>query len=256
MTTTLIEAPRDDLIRMVATVPEFRASDDPGDDRLGTLYGHFAVFDEWTTIDSWWEGKFRERIAPGAFAKTISENRGSIKVLYDHGYDPTLGNKPLGPLEELKEDTIGGYYEVRLIDTDYNRDFVVPALQADLLGASFRFRIIKDEWTEPDDDSNELPERVIKELQLYELGPVTFPAYQAASAGIRNRQHAELWRSLDDEGRHELVRLMKQADGAATPIGAGTPTPDEPGAPHSQVSKAVLAQRARRIQTLTKEMLA
>ncbi len=146
-----------------------------------TLHGHFAVFDQWTEIHSYLEGEFLERIAPGAFAKTIRENRDQVKVLYDHGYDPTLGNKPLGPIRTLAEDDDGAAYEVPLIDTDYNRDFIMPAVDAGLLGASFRFRVIRDEWNdEPDlEDHNPkgLPERTIKEVRLYEFGPVTFPAY-------------------------------------------------------------------------------
>ena len=228
---------------------EFR--EDQLDDSVGLLVGRFAVFDEWTVIDSWWEGKFRERISKGAFKKTMRERRASIKVLYDHGYDPSLGNKPLGPIQELKEDDIGAYYEVPLIATDYNRDFMVPALRAGLLGASFRFQVIKDSWVFPEPDSGDLPERTIKEILLYEFGPVTFPAYEAASAGLRSRQEFEIWRSLDDQGRQELVRLIRQASG--TPPGAATPVPVEPGSPHSQVSRAAIEQLARRLTILTKE---
>lgn len=247
-----MEAPRTDLIRMFPGV-ELRAGDSTGDGRLGTLFGHFAVFDQWTTIDSWWEGKFKERIARGAFKKTMREKRDQIRVLYDHGYDPQLGNKPLGPIEELREDETGGYHETKLIDTDYNRDFVVPALEHGLLGQSFRFRVVKDEWVEPAADSGDLPERTIKEVELFEFGPVTFPAYAAASAGIRGRQGFELWRSLDEEGRQEYVRLIAQANG--TPIvGAATTAPAEPGRTHSTVSRAEIEQIARRIDTSLKEL--
>jgi hypothetical protein len=248
-----MDAPTSDLIRMFPSPSvELRLGDDPGDGRLGTLYGHFAVFDQWTLIDSWWEGKFRERIARGAFKKTIREKRDQIRVLYDHGFDPQLGNKPLGPIEVLKEDDKGGYHETKLIATDYNRDFVVPALEADLLGQSFRFRVIKDEWVEPDPDTATLPERTIKEVELFEFGPVTFPAYTAAEAGIRGRQEFEIWRSLDEQGRQDLVRLIRQASG--TPNGAANPAPVEPGRTHSQVSRAEIEQIARRIQSTVKEL--
>jgi hypothetical protein len=33
-----------------------------------------------------------------------------------------------------------------------------------------------------------LPERTIKELRLFEFGPVTFPAYQSATAGVRSSE--------------------------------------------------------------------
>lgn len=249
-----MEAPRDDLIRMHKPGhPEFRTADE-GDDSLGRMTGHFAVFDEWTVIDSFWEGKFKERIAPGAFTKTIREKRDTIKVLFDHGYDSAAGNKVLGPVDELREDSIGAYYEVPLLDTSYNRD-LVPGLRAGLYGSSFRFRVIKDEWVVPAEDSDDLRERTIREVEVYEFGAVTFPAYQAATAGLRSQQEVELWRSLDEEGRAEFLRLIRKAQPVGTPIpGAAPPASDEPGSPHSPVSRAAIEQMARRTRENLKEL--
>ena len=61
----------------------------------------FARFNEWTEIDSAFEGpRFMERFAPGAFAQTLSEL--TPKVLFQHGHDPQVGNKPLGRPSVLK----------------------------------------------------------------------------------------------------------------------------------------------------------
>lgn len=184
-------APTDNLVRALIDTDAVHlraAGDDDSDGR--TLFGHFAVFNRWTEIDSWYEGRFLERIAPGAFASTFTERRDQIKVLYDHGYDPQLGNKPLGPINELSEDKTGAYYEVGLIETDYNDRFVIPAVNAGLLGASFRFKVTAEEWTEPKSSTKsnpgKLPERTITEVDLYEFGPVTFPAYAEATAGVRS----------------------------------------------------------------------
>src|SRR4051794_33515057 len=139
----------------------------------GTMTGHFAVFDEWTEINSWFEGDFLERIAPGAFARTIAERGDQIKVLYDHGRDPSLGNKPLGTISSLKEDKRGAAYEVDLLDTGYVRD-LVPALKAGLLGASFRFSITGEEINaKPGKSAHNpmgLPERSITDVDLFEFG--------------------------------------------------------------------------------------
>lgn len=160
---------------------------DPGDGT--TMFGHFAVFNEWTEIDSWFEGNFLERIASGAFKKTFRENRAEIKSLFQHGMDPQVGDKPLGTIGDLREDESGAYYEVELLDAPYVRDDILPGLRADLYGASFRFQMIREDFnTEPDpSESNPtgLPERTLKELRVFEFGPVTFPAYASATAGIR-----------------------------------------------------------------------
>jgi HK97 family phage prohead protease len=214
-----MDTPRDDLIRM--NPAGVTLGDDDG---TRTLFGYAAVFNEWTEIHGW-EGHFRERIMPGAFAKTIQERGDRVKILYDHGMDPTLGNKPLGKIRELREDDRGLYYEVALLDTDYNRNFLIPAVEADTLGASFRFRVTKDDW----DDEPDMPERTIREIgPLHELGPVTFPAYEGATAGVRNRQDFELWRSLDERGRADFMRLVRQARDLATPDGEPAPEDGQP----------------------------
>src|SRR5262245_8203787 len=99
--------PRENLYRMVLPGCAVRATDEGR-----TLTGHFNKFHEWTEINSVREGNFMERFAPGAFAKTFQESRDSIKVLFQHGRDPQIGDKPLGPIRDLREDEIGPYYEV------------------------------------------------------------------------------------------------------------------------------------------------
>lgn len=162
---------------------------DTGDGDGNTLTGHFAVFNEWTEINSRYEGNFVERIAPGAFARTIE--RDSVKVLYDHGKDPSVGNKPLGVPSSITEDAKGVRYEVPLFDAGYVND-LKPAIRAGALGASFRFSVPEggDTWVTPtrsaDHNPDRLAERTITEVKLFEFGPVTFPAYAGATAGMRS----------------------------------------------------------------------
>lgn len=192
----------DNLSRMrpLADAATMRASDDGGDGR--TLFGHFSVFNTWYEVNSVWEGNFLERIAPGAFGRTIAERGDQVRALYDHGHDPQLGNKPLGPFRVLSEDKVGGYYEIALIDTDYNRDFIIPAARAGLLGASFRFRVRAEEWKDDpgvgDHNPQGIPERTITDTDLYELGPVTFPASAAASAALRSTSDEFFDRMFND----------------------------------------------------------
>lgn len=180
--------PRDRLVRALFDEPvEFRDAANGGG--LGTLTGHFAVFDQWTEIRSTWEGHFLERIAPGAFTKTFQENGDRMKVLYDHGHDPSIGNKPLGKPTALREDKQGAFYEVDLFDTSYNRD-LLPALKAGQLGSSFRFTVMHDKKVDrpkrSDTNPDGIPERTILEARVAEFGPVTFPAYIGATAGMRS----------------------------------------------------------------------
>lgn len=224
--------PRDNLVRALQTGLVFRAADDaPDDGRIGTLTGHFAVFDTWTEIDSLWEGRFLERIAPGAFKKTFRENRDGIRVLFQHGHDPQVGDKPLGPIDSLGEDDEGATYEAGLLDTTYNRD-LLPGLRAGLYGASFRFRVMKEDLDQHPKASNYnptgLPERTIREAQVFEFGPVTFPAYPEASAGVRSLTDAyAMHRFIEDPERFAefLTGLRTTADTDALPSGEPGPSP-------------------------------
>lgn len=185
----MAEHPKDNLVRAWVT-PEatsLRATSDGGG---STMFGHFAVFNRWTEIASYFEGNFLERIAPGAFADTFKAKAAQVRVLYDHGADPQIGNKPLGTPTTLREDKTGAYYEVDLFDSSYVND-LKPAIRANQLGASFRFKVTAEEWVSPAqasaDNPQKLDERTITGVDLYEFGPVTFPAYSEATVGMRSR---------------------------------------------------------------------
>ncbi len=226
----------DSLYRGFGVAPTTREEkrDDGGADGT-TLYGHFTPFDTWTEIHSWYEGDFLESIAAGAFAKTIQENRDQMVVQFDHGYDLHVGDAPLGPINDLREEDFGPYYEVPLLDTDYNRNRILPMLQGrtmngqmhgSLLGASFRFRVIKDEWNdEPgrsDLNPDGLPERTIKEVRLFEFGPVVFPAYPEATAKVRSLTDHYLDRAKEARSDRQPAQPLPQP-----------PTP-EPAHDHSE----------------------
>jgi HK97 family phage prohead protease len=244
-----------EVVRALREAPQVRAAADGGEDGdagdtdiLGTVFGHFSVFDTWYEVNSWWEGNFMERVVRGAFVKTFTERRTQIVSAFDHGMDPTIGDKVLGPFDELKEDKTGGYYEISLLDTSYNRD-LAPALRRGLYGASFRFQVIRDEWNdEPgisDDNPKGLPERTIKEVRLFEVGPVTYPASPAATAGMRSLTdvYYERLRSRDPE---RVETLAERARGLRTPTGTpvgAAPAPDAPAS--TGHPSGVLDARAR-----------
>jgi len=240
---------REDLYRASTTGLAIRAVPAEGDGDaaaagtgLPRLEGHFTVFNQWTEIHDAWEGDFLERIAPGAAKKTIRENRDQMRVLFQHGYDPVAGDKPLASIDQLKEDEIGPYFLTEpMLDTSYNRD-IAPGIEAGLYGISFRFRVTREDIIEEPDPSDYnprgLPERTIKEMQVMEFGPVTFPAYpgadiQAASArsitGLIHdtRAVADAAGVFLDEERLEAVRLFASRGGAIVPPHSVDPPPDE-----------------------------
>lgn len=189
---TNVQPPKDGLVRAMAPGLELR---DAEEGKMPKLTGYMMRFGEWTEIDSAFEGHFFERVAPGATKKTLAEGANSMRILYNHGHDPHIGEKPLAEPALIEDSNGVRYDEPELFDTTYNRD-LIPSLKAGQLGSSFRFRVTSEQFDRTPEKSDHnpdgIPERTITEMKLYEGGPVTFPAYEGATAGARSR-------SLTDE---------------------------------------------------------
>lgn len=206
-------------------VPVCRTQSDLGElrtegaDNTPVMEGHFSVFDNWYEINSSFEGRFLERISPGAYKKTFKDdasrkNAGEkIKCLLEHGHDPQVADKPLGVPRVLEEDGHGARYEVPLLDTSYVRD-LRPALEAGAYGSSFRFRVLQDEWIEEPERSdwnpNRIPERTIKEVKVMEFGPTMFPANSESSAGLRSTTD-EYYEALKRRRPEEFETALRSA---------------------------------------------
>jgi hypothetical protein len=190
-----MKAPKNNVCRAASF--EMRAA---GDDDGFTLEGYAAVFGTPTRIDSW-EGRFDEIVAPGAFARTINAKKPVLQ--FDHGRDVATGSVPIGAIEELREDARGLFVRARLHDNAR----VEPIRQAIASGAidgmSFRFRVTREDWNE--DSKLDAPIRTIREVELFELGPVVFPAYDATSVGVRS-----LLGDLDADERARLVAELRR----------------------------------------------
>lgn len=150
---------------------ELRAADDKG---VRTITGHAAVFDVWTEI---WG--FEERVAPGAFTKSLKED--DIRGLFNHNPDHVLGRNVAKTLR-MTEDKVGLAFEIDLPDTQTARDLVTLIQRGDVTGCSFGFMTRKVEW----DESGKVPRRSILDAQLFDVGPVTFPAYPETDVEARS----------------------------------------------------------------------
>lgn len=223
----------------------------------------FSPFGVWYEIDSWWEGEFLERTMQGAFSKTIKESRDSIRSLFNHGYDPQIGDKVLGIIEDLREDPDTAVGDVRLFDTFYVRE-LLPGLEAGQYGSSMRMRVIKEEWNDDpgvsDHNPRGIPERTILEVRLMEFGPVTWPANGAATTAVRSTtdDFYERMAARDPQRIAELTRAREArtpltAAGSSTvrAAGAANDDTDEPTDGHS--GGPTQAQRRERAYPNLKE---
>lgn len=151
----------------------------------GKLIGHAAVFNQWATINEPWFGDlYEEQVAPGAFRKTLAEQ--DIRALWNHDANIVLGRMKAGTLE-LSEDETGLAATITPPDNAWGRPVLDAVRRGDVSGMSIAFQVVKEDWVNPDRKAQPgaLRKRTIKEAKLFEVSPVTFPAYPQTDIGAR-----------------------------------------------------------------------
>lgn len=124
-------------------------------------------------------GGFVEEVMPGCFTKTLQE--ADIRALWNHNADHVLGRNKSDTLR-LSQDSRGLHYEVDLPDTQVARDLYESISRGDVTQSSFGFAAIEDDFM-ADEEAGLL--RQLREVQLFDVSPVTYPAYLDASIGKR-----------------------------------------------------------------------
>lgn len=129
-------------------------------------------------------GGFRERISPGAWNPAAARN--DVIATFNHSNDNVLGRMSAGTLR-LFADAEGIRYEIDVPNTSAGRDVAELISRGDIIGSSFTFRVNPggQELANDKDPASGLPVRIITSMSVYELGPVTTPAYPTTSASAR-----------------------------------------------------------------------
>jgi uncharacterized protein len=142
-------------------------------------------------------GEFEETISKGAFKKTLSE-KDDVALLVNHDGVP---------LARTKSKTL------RLAATpdlfaSAKLDLANPTVQeirsamsrGDLDQMSIGFRVMRQEWNE------DYTERTIREVKLFDVSVVTFPANPTTSANLRALDEAVMSMTADREWDADMLR--------------------------------------------------
>lgn len=157
---------------------------------------------------------FVERIRPGAFTNAIG--RDDVRGLFNHDPNLVIGRTTAGTLT-LTDEADGLHYTIDPPDTQCGRDLVVSLGRGDVTGSSFTFVPVRTTWEEVQREGEpRLTIRWIEEVQLFDVGPVTFPAYEATAAGVRSggdpepelRREIEAWRAARGQGDRDRVEAF------------------------------------------------
>jgi HK97 family phage prohead protease len=179
------------------------------EDGVMRLSGYAAVFNDASV-----PLPFKERIAPGAFRKTLTEMP-DVRLLINHEGLPLARTKN-GTLN-LIEDDRGLRFDAELADTQEARDIYTLVERGDVDQMSFAFRVIRQNW------NKDKSERTLTEVSLADgdVSVVTYPAYPTTTVEARQKiAHAldaiKEGRKLDEDSikalRDYLSELLDMQD--------------------------------------------
>ena len=166
-----------------------------------TIVGYAAVFDSPTDIG----GYFIEKIARGAFTGAIARPD-DVRCLFNHRDSAVLGRTKSGTLS-LFEDEIGLRYEVTPPNATWAHDLVASIERGDVSQSSFQFRAKRQSW----DETGDVPVRTLLEVELIDVSPVTFPAYDDTEVGLRSKEMLDAFRARQLASPATVARARMQA---------------------------------------------
>lgn len=163
----------------------------------GKLVGYAAVFNQ-DSVDM----GFIERIKPGAFAKALKKS--DVRALFNHDSNFVLGRQSAGTLK-LKEDSKGLYIEIDPPGATWATDLRESIRRGDIDQMSFGFTVASggERW--------EGNTRVLTEIdQLFDVSPVTFPAYPTTEIQSRSRRGVKMKYKREHLGRiyNDIEKIM------------------------------------------------
>ncbi|PRX17220.1 prohead peptidase [Orenia metallireducens] len=123
------------------------------DQKTGIFTGYAAVFGN---VDAG-----GDLIQPGAFTKTLKDNKDRIKICWQH--DPY---SPIGKPLEMREDKKGLFVKGQISDTSLGKDVKILMKDGVINELSIGYDTVKKKWKDG--------VRHLKELKLYEFSPVTW----------------------------------------------------------------------------------
>ncbi len=167
------------------------------------IEGHAAVFDSWSeTLGGIFP--FKEIVRKGAFSKSIGTD--DIRALFNHDPNYVLGRNRSGTLE-LTEDDVGLKVRISPPDTSWARDVQTSIKRGDITQMSIGFLVEEDDWrTEKGMDIREL-----RQVKLFDVSPVTFPAYTSTDVGIRAMQEYDFYKAEQRSKESEAEQTAKRA---------------------------------------------
>lgn len=142
-----------------------------------TISGYAAVFDK----DSQDFGGWVERIDKRAFDDVLDDD---VFALFNHDPNQVLARNKAGL--KLSIDEHGLRYSFQAPNTTLGNDLHELIRSKVITQSSFAFRVKAQEWIHSEDRTKPSVRIIKKVARLYDVSPVTYPAYPDTSVGTRS----------------------------------------------------------------------
>jgi HK97 family phage prohead protease len=180
-------------------IPE-EAFDKMGEKNISLASGHFLVFNQETEL---WKNYF-EKIDPGALDDVLNDD---VRVLFNHDSNMILA-RTTAKTAKISKDEKGGIAEWTFPETTYGKDLIVSIKRGDITGMSFGFTVDKQSWEE-DKETGKVVRTILKLRRLYDVSPVTFPAYQQTDVALRAFDQYKAEKSITQTDEEEIKNKIK-----------------------------------------------
>jgi len=168
-----------------------KREDDEENDTV-TIEGYAAIFNSRTDL-----GYYEEEIESNAFDDVMMDD---VRALFNHDKNLILARSKGGKgTLMLSKDATGLKYSFKIPDRQYARDLVDAIRSGDVDQSSFAFSVAEEEWKWAEQDEERDLRTIKKFKRLYDVSPVTYPAYQDTSVGMRSLESAKQERADQTE---------------------------------------------------------
>lgn len=161
-----------------------------------TVEGYAAVFNSDSEVfwDSW-----IERIAPGAFDGVLQDD---AVALFNHDPNFILARNKVNMT--ITQDERGLKYVFDAPNTTAGNDLLENLRNGNIYQSSFAFTVKEEKMTNPSAGQQYAVRTILKVARLYDVSPVTYPAYPDTSVG--KRSFDSLIKSVSNEAAEKAER--------------------------------------------------
>ncbi len=165
-----------------------------------TVEGYAAKFNSDSEM---FYGSWIERIAPGAFDTVLEDD---AVALFNHDPNLILARNKVNMTIEV--DKSGLVYRFDAPNTTAGNDLLENLRNGNVKQSSFAFTVGEEKWTYSETKGKPSIRTITKVERLYDVSPVTYPAYPDTSVGQRSFETIK--NELDLKLKEENVREQQK----------------------------------------------